>query len=106
MNVYRRVPAIMMTLALAACAAAPNDTTGESTEQALSVLPPPVPGPNACVILTTYDPTETGPVVSLSNGNFTVTSLRWQERGSTRATHAKTSGKWYWEVALLPMPVE
>jgi hypothetical protein len=102
MNVYRCIPAMTMTLALAACGAAPNDATGESTEQALGATSP-APSPDACIALTTYDPAAASPVVALSNGYFTVTSLEWQKRGSTRATHARTSGKWYWEVALLPM---
>jgi hypothetical protein len=49
---------------------------------------------------TTWDPKATASILTLSDGGFTASTPVQQQRGSTRATDGKSSGKWYWEVKL------
>ncbi|MEK4074087.1 MULTISPECIES: SPRY domain-containing protein [Paenibacillus] len=46
-------------------------------------------------VITTLNPNDMGAGNVLKNGNLTVTNT---QTTSVRATHGKTSGKWYWEV--------
>jgi hypothetical protein len=47
----------------------------------------------------TWNPSDKSANIDLSNGNLTctATSAAWK---SVRATHGKSSGKWYWEVTI------
>lgn len=46
---------------------------------------------------TTWNPSDKGSNITLSNGNLTVTLTAGNEYNSVRATVYKASGKWYWE---------
>ncbi|MBW7474082.1 hypothetical protein K0T92_04955 [Paenibacillus oenotherae] len=46
----------------------------------------------------TWDPANKGSTVTLSNGNLTSTNTGM---GSTKATHGKSTGKWYWEITVV-----
>ncbi len=50
--------------------------------------PPPPP------VYATWNPSDKGTGITLSNGNLTVTS---SASGTVRSTIGKSSGKWYWE---------
>ncbi|PIH56945.1 SPRY domain-containing protein [Paenibacillus sp. LK1] len=49
------------------------------------------------ILNITLNPNDMGSGNTLSNGNLTVSSTSY----GVRATHGKTSGKWYWEVSLI-----
>lgn len=52
-------------------------------------------------INATWNPSDMNGTMTLSNGNLTVVSaLAGTAAGNIRATHGKTSGKWYWELKL------
>ena len=48
----------------------------------------------------TWNPSDTGANISLSNGDLTATASAYLAYDSTRATDAKTSGKYYWEIYI------
>ncbi|RPK28777.1 SPRY domain-containing protein [Paenibacillus xylanexedens] len=52
-------------------------------------------------IITTWNPNDMNGNMTLSNNNLTITSaIAASDAGNIRATHGKTSGKWYWETKL------
>lgn len=53
------------------------------------------------IINTTWNPNDMNGNMSLSNGNLTIISaLAAASGGNIRATHGKSTGKWYWELRL------
>ncbi|MDK8188846.1 SPRY domain-containing protein [Paenibacillus sp. UMB7766-LJ446] len=52
-------------------------------------------------INATWNPNDMNGSMTLSNGNLTIVSaIAATGAGNIRATHGKTSGKWYWELKL------
>lgn len=52
-------------------------------------------------INATWNPSDMNGAMTLSNGNLTIVSaIAATGAGNIRATHGKTSGKWYWEIKL------
>lgn len=51
-----------------------------------------------CSNVVTWNPADKDTHVSLSNGNLTAVNDTPNVWSSGRATHAKSAGKWYWEV--------
>lgn len=49
------------------------------------------------ILDVTLSPTDKNGTTTLSNGNLTVT-MTTATTGNIRATHGKTTGKWYWEI--------
>lgn len=52
----------------------------------------------SAVVLTTWNPSDKGSDITLSNGNLTATE--GVTAHSVRATVSKATGKWYWEVTI------
>lgn len=50
------------------------------------------------ILNVTLNPSDMGTGITLSNGNLSYSGVT--TRQAVRATHGKTSGKWYWEVKL------
>lgn len=50
------------------------------------------------ILNVTLNPSDMGTGITLSNGNLSYSGVT--ARQAVRATHGKTSGKWYWEVKL------
>ena len=48
----------------------------------------------------TWNPSDKSSYVTLLNSNMTAKANNEYNHGSVRATHSKTSGKWYWEVRI------
>lgn len=48
----------------------------------------------------TWNPSDKGTTVTLSNGNLTAQVTPTGSRAAVRATNSKASGKWYWEVTI------
>lgn len=46
----------------------------------------------------TWNPSDKGSQVTLSNGNLTFTAATGGPNGAVRATQSNAAGKWYWEV--------